>query len=615
LNASAATGGLGLSTQEITFRAATNAQTGYATAAHITAIEANTTKNTNVSTALSTGTVDGTSYGITSDGGTNDVILAQADTNNAGVLSNVKWDEIVANTLKNTNVPTALSVGTVGVNTVAITSDGGADDVTLPAATVSAAGMLTTAKWGEIVANNAKVTESTTVSSPLVLSTYNISMLAAATSTDGYLAQADWNTFNGKLASADINTFSELDAIVADKALVNKADGAVWLGEHDFGGAGIEVENNTSVPGSCTVGQIFMDTDATSGQQLYGCESGSFVQQGGSGSGDVTAVAAITDHSLVRGNGGVKGVQDSGIIIDDLDNISEVNSSEVNSIEIKASATPTVAFIDSDTTDEDISTQIITNCTDTGSGTEDCDMTFNQQIAGVLTAFLTVDADGLIAFGRGVSAVSFGGPGDPDTYVGFGTPDAINYYAGAINFLQFTEGATDFIKFNPNGVDIDFGVETAAEPLAFVIDGGAETATFNIPLTVNDPLTVTSGIIGEPREICFIIDGGGSAITTGAKAWVRANDAFAIIGVEMTSDTSTTTVVDLWKDTYANFPPTDADTITASAVPTITTAIKSQDETLTAWTTAVSEGDYIRANVDSNDNSTLLEVCIYGTSS
>lgn len=44
LNASATTGGLSLSTQEIGFRAATNAQTGYATAAQITAIEANTTK-------------------------------------------------------------------------------------------------------------------------------------------------------------------------------------------------------------------------------------------------------------------------------------------------------------------------------------------------------------------------------------------------------------------------------------------------------------------------------------------------------------------------------------------------------------------------------------------
>ena len=46
LNANATAGGLSLSTQELNFRAATNAQTGYATAAHILAIEANSGKDT-----------------------------------------------------------------------------------------------------------------------------------------------------------------------------------------------------------------------------------------------------------------------------------------------------------------------------------------------------------------------------------------------------------------------------------------------------------------------------------------------------------------------------------------------------------------------------------------
>lgn len=39
------------------------------------------------------------------------------------------------------------------------------------------------------------------------------------------------------------------------------------------------------------------------------------------GAGDVTAAANITDHAIVRGNGGVKGIQDSGVIIDDTDNV------------------------------------------------------------------------------------------------------------------------------------------------------------------------------------------------------------------------------------------------------------------------------------------------------
>ena len=51
LNASATTGGMSLAGQEISNRAATNAQTGYATAAHITAIEANTGKTTESTTA------------------------------------------------------------------------------------------------------------------------------------------------------------------------------------------------------------------------------------------------------------------------------------------------------------------------------------------------------------------------------------------------------------------------------------------------------------------------------------------------------------------------------------------------------------------------------------
>lgn len=54
-------------------------------------------------TSLSTGTVTSTTYGITSDGGVDDVVLAEATTSLAGLLSAAKWNEIVANTDKVTN--------------------------------------------------------------------------------------------------------------------------------------------------------------------------------------------------------------------------------------------------------------------------------------------------------------------------------------------------------------------------------------------------------------------------------------------------------------------------------------------------------------------------------
>lgn len=50
--------------------------------------------------------------------------------------------DVVANTAKNTNVPTALSIGTVNGTTFAITSDGSADDVIIPVFTDTDAGLV-----------------------------------------------------------------------------------------------------------------------------------------------------------------------------------------------------------------------------------------------------------------------------------------------------------------------------------------------------------------------------------------------------------------------------------------------------------------------------------------
>ena len=100
-------------------------------------------------------------------------------------------------------------------------------------------------------------------------------------------------------------------------------------------------------------------------------------------------------------------------------------------------------------------------------------------------------------------------------------------------------------------------------------------------------------------SLTFIIDGGGSAITTGQKGHLEIPFACTIKQVTMLADASGSIVVDIWKDTYANFPPTDADSITASAPPTISSAQKSQDATLTGWTKAISAGDILAFNVDS----------------
>ena len=104
---------------------------------------------------------------------------------------------------------------------------------------------------------------------------------------------------------------------------------------------------------------------------------------------------------------------------------------------------------------------------------------------------------------------------------------------------------------------------------------------------------------GWNASLTFVIDGGGSAITTGQKGHLEIPFACTIKRVTMLAAQSGSIVVDIWKDTYASFPPTDADSITASAPPTISSAQKSQDSTLTGWTKSISSGDILAFNVDS----------------
>jgi hypothetical protein len=106
------------------------------------------------------------------------------------------------------------------------------------------------------------------------------------------------------------------------------------------------------------------------------------------------------------------------------------------------------------------------------------------------------------------------------------------------------------------------------------------------------------------------IDGGGSAITTGQKGYITIPYDCTITGWEILADVSGSIVVDVWKDTYANFPPTSGDTIAGSEKPTLSSAVKNQDNLLSTWTTSVSANDIIAFNVDSASTLTRVNLTI-----
>lgn len=243
-----------------------------------TAIDLNTAKNTNVSTDLSVGTVGINTVAITSDGGADDVTLPAATVTTAGMLTTAKWAEIVANnakvtdddvgvaevydatnwdadtgspqkndvrdkietmvtaiglnTAKNTNVSTTLEAGTVNATTYGITSDGGADDIVLPEADTTNAGLLGADKWDEIVANSLKTTESTTGGRSITLNGTAVDADAELyTTTKCILIETpadadDFLFFRTELAS----TVTSIDCICEDATsaivVINECDSA-----------------------------------------------------------------------------------------------------------------------------------------------------------------------------------------------------------------------------------------------------------------------------------------------------------------------------------------------------------------------------------------------------
>ncbi len=109
----------------------------------------------------------------------------------------------------------------------------------------------------------------------------------------------------------------------ANARAIDVTNGLVHLGS-----AGLLLPSSTSLPAACSVGQIYMDTDATTGQRLYACETANnWVLEGGSGAStlqaayggdvdgsDVTIALTTADDSLILQNPAASGT-DSAFLL------------------------------------------------------------------------------------------------------------------------------------------------------------------------------------------------------------------------------------------------------------------------------------------------------------
>lgn len=112
-----------------------------------------------------------------------------------------------------------------------------------------------------------------------------------------------------------------------------------------------------------------------------------------------------------------------------------------------------------------------------------------------------------------------------------------------------------------------------------------------------------SGVMRIPEKLSehtieVVIDGGGFPITTGQKGHVQVGYKCVITGSKIYADQVGSIVMDIWKDTYANFPPAVADTIVAAAKPTLSSQTKNTTD-VTTWAKDLNKGDMLAYNVDS----------------
>lgn len=176
-----------------------------------------------------------------------------------------------------------------------------------------------------------------------------------------------------------------------------------------------------------------------------------------------------------------------------------------------------------------------------------------------------------------------GSPSDGDCYIVGGSATG-DWDTHDDDIARYSSVETEWEFFTPNE---GWVVYVQDENLRYLYDGSSWSSIAEVSNAIKD--------VALP----FIIDGGGSAIATGVKGFIEIPYAGTIQSVRLLADQSGSIVIDLWKDTYANYPPTVADTITASAKPTLSSATKAQDTTLSGWTTSVSAGDILGVNVDS----------------
>lgn len=172
--------------------------------------------------------------------------------------------------------------------------------------------------------------------------------------------------------------------------------------------------------------------------------------------------------------------------------------------------------------------------------------------------------------------------------------DLANAGTARTNLGGTTVGGNVFTLTNPSAVSfITINADNTVTARS-AANFKADLSLGNVENTALSTSNANVGVVG------LTIDGGGSAITTGVRGYIRVPYGGTWTEVSIVGDQTGSIVIDVWKLAFSTSAlPTVANTITASDIPTISAAKGVVDSTLTGWTTSFSAGDVIAFNVNS----------------